>query len=254
MDKVFLTVVIPCYNEEANLRLGVLEKVYAYLETKKFSWEVLISDDGSTDKSREIVKKQISELKGFRLLENPHGGKPSALLYGTKNAKGDNILFADMDQSTPIRELDKLLLFVNKEKVGAVIGSRGLVRRNFPLYRKIGAIVFSTLRRSLILPEITDTQCGFKLFKAEVLKKYFPSLEIFRVSEKVTGWKVTSWDVEFLHMIKRKGYKIYEVTVVWNDEDVSKSKGGALQKYINESKEMFLQIIKVRLNELKGQY
>lgn len=251
---MFLTVVIPCFNEEANLKRNVLKEIQNYLKKKDFGWEVVVSDDGSTDRSREIIKKQIYGLDGFRLLENLHGGKPSALLHGIKSAKGSNILFADMDQSTPIRELDKLLPFVNQEKAGAVIGSRGLVRRNFPLYRKIGAIVFSTVRRSLILPEITDTQCGFKLFKAEVLKKYFPSLEIFRVSEKVTGWKVTSWDVEFLHMIKRKGYKIYEVTVEWNDEDVSKSKGGALQKYINESKEMFWQILKVRINDMRGKY
>lgn len=253
MERKYLTVIIPCYNEAANLKRGVLSEVSKYLKNKKFTWEVLISDDGSTDESISIIKKQLGNLSGFRLLENPHGGKPSALNYGITQSKGKYILFSDMDQSTPIAELDKLLLKVS-EKNNIVIGSRGLVRRDFPLYRKLGAIVFATVRRFLILPEITDTQCGFKLFDASALKKSFPKLEFFRNKERVSGWKVTSYDVELLHILKKMGCKIVEVPVLWNDRDSSKSKGGMIGRYIRESKEMFWQILRVRVNDWKGLY
>ncbi|HJX59032.1 hypothetical protein A2V61_04330 [Candidatus Woesebacteria bacterium RBG_19FT_COMBO_47_8] len=253
MQKIYLSLIIPCYNEQENLKRKVLGEIYKYLKGKSFSWEVIISDDGSTDESRAIIEKEISSYPGFRLLANPHGGKPSALSYGIKSAKGDYILFTDMDQSTPIGELEKLLPHI-KGGYAAIIGSRGLGRENFPLYRRAGAVVFSTIRRALILPEIADTQCGFKLFASDVLKKAFPRLEFFRTKQKAVGWKVTSFDVELLHIIKKMGQKIKEVTVLWNDRDISRGKGGGLSRYFRESKEMFSQIVRVKLNEMKGFY
>lgn len=250
---MFLTVIIPCYNEEENLRRDVLKQVYGYFKNKKFSWEVIISDDGSSDASRDIIKKAIKNLPGFKLQENPHGGKPSALLHGIHEAKGDYILITDMDQSTPIEEFEKLLPFCN-ENFAAVIGSRGIIRKNFPLYRKLGAIVFATFRRVLILPDITDTQCGFKLFNSEVLKKVFPKLDFFKRKSVSRGWTVTSFDVELLHLIEKSGGKIKEVTVKWHDKDVSKSKGGGLSRYFSESFEMVGQILRVKMNDIRGIY
>lgn len=249
----YLTVIIPCYNEEENLKRGVLSEVFNYLKGKDFDWEVIISDDGSTDKSREIVKTEIKKFKNFKLLENPHGGKPSALYYGIKKAEGNWVLFTDMDQSTPIGELDKLLPYADKD-YSAIIGSRGLSRKDFPVYRKLGAMVFATIRRFLILPEITDTQCGFKMFKNKVLKENFSKLEFFRTKEKVSGWSVTSWDVEFLHILKSRSYTIKEVVVDWKDRDVSKGKDLGLKKYVKESKEMFAQILRVKINDIRGMY
>lgn len=254
MKKIlYLSVIIPCYNEEENINRGVLFEIEKYLKTKSFSWEVIVSDDGSTDASRNIIKKNLNQLEGFRLLENSHGGKPSALMYGIKEAKGKYVLFCDVDQSTPISELDKLLPYLSRN-FEVVIGSRGLKRKDFPLYRKIGAAVFSTMRRSLILPEITDTQCGFKLFKTQPLKKAFPKLEFFKSQKEIKGWKVTSFDVELLHILKKMGCRIKEVEVLWKDRDISKSKGGSLQKYMSESKDMFWQILRVKHNDLKRLY
>ena len=250
---VYLSIIIPCYNEEENLKKGVLDNIYKFMKTKKFSWEVLISDDGSTDKSKEIVLKSIRDLQNFQCLENPHGGKPSALWYGIQKAQGKYVLFSDMDQSTPISELSKLLPFVNKG-IGAVIGSRGMTRKNFPIYRRFGAIVFMAFRKLLILPEINDTQCGFKLFRRIVLLKTFPKLEYFTREQKVKGWKVTSFDVELLHLISKLSYAIEEVPVVWEDSDSSISKGGGIGRYFKESKEMLLQILRVKLNDMRGLY
>lgn len=251
---MFLSVIVPCYNEEANLKRGVLDQIYDFLRKRDFTWEVLISDDGSTDKSVELVKSKIKDLKGFRLLENPHGGKPTALLYGIRAAKGEFILFTDMDQSTPISELDKLLRYTSGG-FDAIIGSRGFTRKNFPFYRRLGAVVFSTFRRAIILPEIADTQCGFKLFKRNVLSENFEKIEFFREKKEAHGWTVTSWDIELLHILKNKGYKIIEVPVVWHDRDIgAKGKGFGLRKYIKESREMLGEILRVKLNDLRGLY
>ena len=252
-NKIFLSVVIPCYNEAENIKSGVLEKVYNYLIKKDFSWEVIVSDDGSTDNSVSLLEERVKLLPGFFLVENRHGGKPSALLGGIGKARGNYILFTDMDQSTPISEVDKLIPYTERG-VEAVIGSRGVVRKDFPVYRKVGAVVFMIIRRVLILSELVDTQCGFKLFRADILKKVFPLLEFFRSKKERVGWVVTSYDVELLHLIKKAGGRIVEVPVVWKDEDRSKTKGSSLARYIKESKEMFFQILRVKLNDWKGMY
>ena len=253
MMGLFLTVIIPCYNEKENLQRGVLEVVDKFLESKKFSWEVLISDDGSTDASVSIVKKQIKVFPNFKLLENPHGGKPSALWYGIQKAKGKYVLFTDMDQSTPITQLDKLLLPLD-DGYNIVIGSRGFERKDFPLYRKLGSMVFAAFRKSMLLKSINDTQCGFKLFERTAVAKAFVKLEFFKVKARTKGWKVTSYDVELLHILEKMGEKIKEVEVSWKDEDVSTGKGGGGGRYFRESKEMLTQILRVKINDLKGEY
>lgn len=252
MQKPFLSVVITSYNEQANLDRGVLSQIHDYLKKQKYTWEIIINDDGSTDGSNLTIKNQISKFKNFKFVQGSHGGKPAGLANGLKHAKGEWVLFTDMDQSTPIKELDKLLPYT--KNYCTVIGSRGLERKDFSVYRQLGSIIFLTFRRLMILPEIKDTQCGFKLFHRKELEVAFPELEFFKVKQKTTGWKVTSYDVELLHILKKNGCNIKEVEVEWNDKDVSKSKGGGLSRYFKESKEMLVQILRVKMNDMKGLY
>jgi len=154
-----------------------------------------------------------------------------------------------MDQSTPIKELQKLMQFMTDYEV--VIGSRGLERKNFSILRKIGSAVFRNFRKMILLRKINDTQCGFKAFRREVAEKLFPKLQFFKETEKVKGWKVTSFDVELLFLAEKMGYKIKEVPVEWFDRDVSR---GKQRSYLKESKEMFEQILRVKINDLKGEY
>lgn len=249
MSEIYLSVVIPCYNESENLKRGVLDEVYDFLNKQKFTWEVIVSDDGSTDDSREIVQKQIKNKKGFRLVENVHGGKPSAVWGGIKNSVGEYVLFTDMDQSAPIHEVLNLQPFFKNYEV--VIGSRGGERENFSIVRKLGSTVFRLFRKSLMLRDIDDTQCGFKAFRSDAAKKIFPMLQFFKKEKVVKGWKVTSFDVELLFLAEKLGYKIKEVPVVWKDRDVAK---GKQKSYFKESKEMLMQIVRVKLNDIRGLY
>ncbi len=250
--ELYLSVVVPCYNEEGNLKRGVLDQMNDYLKKQKYAWEVLISDDGSTDNSLKLSSAFAKKHKGFRVLENKHGGKPWAVSCGVKEAKGKFILFTDIDQSTPITELAKLLSWTKKGYL-AVIGSRGLERKDFPLFRRVGAIVFALMRRALLLRDIKDTQCGFKLFEGKLVKKVFPHLDV--LGEMAKGWAVSSYDVELLHMVQSQGGKIKEVVLVWEDEDVSTSKGGNyLARYFKEAKKMAFQILQVKRNQYQGKY
>ncbi len=250
MKKPYLTVVIPCYNEEKNLERGVLLEVENYLQKQKYSSEVLISDDESSDKSLEIVSKFCQKYPRFKLLKNPHGGKPFAIRAGVQKAEGEIILTTDMDQSTPIDQLAKLLPCFKKD-FSVVIGSRGGGREGYSLIRKLGSATFCFIRQRLLLNHINDTQCGFKAYKSTVAKDLFSRLLIFKKVKKTKGWRVGAFDVELLFIAQKLGYRIAEVPVVWKDQDIAQ---GKQRKYFKESKEMLKEILRVKLNDLRGHY
>lgn len=247
-NKIFLSVIIPCYNEEKNLKRGVLDEVENYLQKQKFQSEVIISDDDSADNSRQFVKAYLKKHPRFRLLENKHAGKPFAVRSGIEKAQGEIVLFTDMDQSTPIKEFDKLLPFFQKG-FDVVIGSRGQKREGFSLLRLVGSNVFRIIRQRFLLKKIVDTQCGFKAFKNGVARDLFSRLLIFKEAKKTQGWKVGAFDVELLFIAQKKGYRIAEAVIDWEDKDLGKER-----KYFKESKEMLEEILRVKLNDLKKKY
>lgn len=253
MSKIFLSVVIPCYNEQQNLERGVLDEVTDYLSQQDYTYEIIISDDASSDKSRTLTKDFVKKHKHIRLLENPHGGKAWALRYGLFESRGEYTLFTDMDQSTPITELDKLLPAV-KEGSDVVIGSRGFTRKNFSPFRKLASASFGAFRRSILLPHIDDTQCGFKLVQTHMAKDIFNKMLIFKADAEAKGWTVAAWDVEFLFLAEKYGHPITETLVEWQDEDTSTGKNRSLFKFTHESIDMLKQILRVRLNDIRGYY
>jgi dolichyl-phosphate beta-glucosyltransferase len=248
-----ISIVIPCYNEEANIKRGVLDEVVCYLHSRPYDWELLIADDDSVDSSTALAESFAAQYENVRLLKLPHGGKPGAILGGIKEAKGDIIFFSDMDMSTPIEELEKLLPWFD-DGYDVVIGSRGLVREGFNLFRQFSSWAFRNIRRVLILPGIVDTQCGFKAFRAEVVKDIFPQLSFFSSQRDLSGWVVSAFDVELLFMAKKWGHKIKEVQVIWRDMDESTTKENMGKKFVSESLEMAREILTVIWNNIQGRY
>lgn len=251
-NKPDLSIIIPCYNEEENLKRNVLDEVAEYLKDKDFSYEVIISDDGSTDNSRQLVKEAIKDKPKFKLLANKHGGKPWAVWKGIENAQGEWILFTDMDQSTPLKELEKLQPWMKKD-YQVVIGSRGRKREGFSLIRKLGSGVFKGLRSLLLLPGIDDTQCGFKAVKRQAALEIFPELQFFQdIDKEVKGWRVSAFDIEMLFLADKKGYKIKEVEVEWLDRDAGQESKN--KSYLKESKQMAQEVFRVKINDLQNKY
>lgn len=248
-----ISIIIPCYNEENNIKRGVLSQVYDFLKKQKFKWEVIVCNDESTDNSLQLVKNFVSKHHRFQVLDLPHGGKPSAVWSGIQQAKYPIVLFTDMDQSTPLKEILKLLPFFD-QGYDVVIGSRGAVRSGASFIRKLMAKTFLLGRRIFLLGNIIDTQCGFKALKVDLAKKIFPELQFFKDKSDKKGWRVSAFDVELLFMAQKWGYKIKEVFVNWKDEDSSTTKGNDSARFKKESKQMLQEIIRVKRNDINGLY
>lgn len=248
MNKIFLSIVIPCYNEERNIRLGALENVAHFLNKKSYKWEVIIVDDGSTDESQALVQEFIVDHINFRLITIIHQGKAAAVTCGVDETRGSIILFTDLDQATPINQLDKLLPYFDKG-YDLVIGSRNSQRRGAPLLRLMMARGYMMLRNLILNLGINDTQCGFKAFTKRIANDVFPRLQVFNLNRKASGSTVTAgFDVELLYLAKIFGYKMIEVPVDWHYQET---------RHVNplkDSWESLLDLIKIRWNSMKGKY
>jgi dolichyl-phosphate beta-glucosyltransferase len=248
-----ISIIIPCYNEEANLKRGVLDEVESYLNNVNFKWEVLICNDKSTDNSLNLINNFVETRPKFRVLDLPKGGKAGAIWGGIQQSKYDIVLFTDMDQSTPLKELSKFLPYFEKN-YDLVIGSRGHHREGNTFTRKLGSKVFMFARNFLLKTNIIDTQCGFKAIKTKLAKEIFPQLAVIKNIQNREGWKVSAYDVEMLLIAQKMGKKIKEVEVEWKNEDTSTTKGDANARYIKESQEMAKEVWRIFVNNLKGAY
>lgn len=250
MHAIQLSVIIPCYDEMANLRKGVLDKVQHFLDKQKYAYEVIIVDDGSEDGSIAFIKQFVAESEHFKLVQNQHTGKGGAVTAGILKAKGEYILFTDMDQATPIEEVKNLLPYF-KEGYDIVIGSRGSHREGSPFSRRVVSWGSMVLRTFIIgLGDIKDTQCGFKMFRHEVAQNLFTKINAMHHGfKKISGSAVTAaFDMEFLFLAKKMGYSIKEVPVNWlyvESRRVSPMK---------DSIQGVLDLLQIKKNDLAGKY
>lgn len=250
MKDIYLSVVIPAFDEMANLQKGVLEKVNIYLDKCKFTSEVIIVDDGSRDGTVEFLKKFSKDFPRFRVIENPHTGKGGAVTTGVLSSVGKIVLFTDMDQATPIEEIDKLLPFFAKG-YDVVIGSRNSKRKGSPISRQIISRGFMLLRTTIVgLSGISDTQCGFKAFEKEAAHKIFQKIyDMHSGFKKISGSAVTAgFDIELLFIADRFGYSIKEVPVTWLYVETRRVSP------IKDSVDGVRDLIKIRQNALSGKY
>jgi dolichyl-phosphate beta-glucosyltransferase len=247
--KIFISIIIPAYNEEKNFEKGALVKIARYLKNFSYPYEVVLVDDGSDDKTASLIKDFIKNKKDWRLIKNPHQGKAAAVARGVKMAEGENILFTDFDQATPLAEVEKLLPFL-KKGYDIIIGSReveGAKREKEPFYRHLMGKVFNLIVQIFALPGIHDTQCGFKLFRAPVAKKLFLQLQIYKpeiIRTAFTG----AFDVELLYLAQKRGFKIAEVPVFWQHYPTNRINP------VRDSMRMFFDVLKIRLYDWLGKY
>ncbi len=250
MKPFLLSVVIPSYNEMANLQKGTLTKVLSYLSGQKYDFEIIVVDDGSTDGSRQYVGHFIKKHKKIKLIEGKHSGKAGAVTQGVLKAKGDYVLFTDMDQATPIEEIEKLLPQV-KKGYDVIIGSREGQRRGAPFTRKIMAKSMVILRSAIVgIPNIKDTQCGFKLFTKDAAKDIFKKVnKVHNGFKAIRGSSVTAgFDIELLYIAESKGYKIKEIPVTWLYVETRRVSP------IKDSIEGVFELFRIKKNILSGVY
>ncbi|MCX6731227.1 MAG: glycosyltransferase [Candidatus Roizmanbacteria bacterium] len=245
-----VSLIIPCYNEELNIQKGVLDKIGNYVHHVPSIKEVIISDDGSTDNTKELIKREyLTEYPLFRLLENEHKGKAQTLISAILSAKGDYVLFTDIDLATPIEEVEKMLMEIEKN-TDIVIGSRNNTRAGAPLTRKIMAVGFIFIRNFIIgLKNIKDTQCGFKAFRTEAAKKIISSLVVFKNTQGVEGSSVSAgFDLEFLFLATKLGYSITEIPVVWKHVETKNV------NFITDTLETLQDIFSIKYYDITGAY
>lgn len=246
-----ISVIIPSYNEEKNLRRGVLDMVGNYLKNLKVNYEVLVVDDGSSDNSIDLVKKYIKKNNSptgeFKIIENKHGGKAIAVLTGMEKAAGEIVLFTDMDQATPINQLDKFIPEFD-DGYDIVIGSRQ-GRKGAPVIRKLAAWGFSLLRGIILGLPFSDTQCGFKAFNKSSIEKIIPKIKKEWGVVHFKGGAVNAgFDVELLYLAKKYGFKIAEVGVEWNYVDTERV------QVVKDAFAAIYDMLRIRINDLKGNY
>lgn len=238
MPEPFLSIVIPAHNEERRLP-QTLEQVAVYVNKQAFAIEVLVVENGSQDATLKIAEDFAARQPAFRAIHEERPGKGRAVQKGMLAAVGQYRFFADTDFSMPVGEISRFIPPVVDAPVA--IGSReapGAVRYNEPSYRHVTGRVFNTLIRLLVLPNLQDTQCGFKMFRADAAMDLFPR-------QTLMGW---SFDVELLYIARRRGYPILEVPVPWYFNPESKI------NVLRDSWRMFIDLLAIRRNGRLGKY
>ncbi|HET8678314.1 MAG TPA: dolichyl-phosphate beta-glucosyltransferase [Blastocatellia bacterium] len=241
-----LSIIIPAYNEGKRIARS-LEEILRFISDRSQPSEVIVIDDGSTDRTGEIVEGFIERFASsgyeLRLLTNdPNRGKGASVRRGVAAARGEVILFTDADLSSPITEAPKLIDPIVEGRADVTFGSRALNRKLIgvrqSLVRDFGGRVFNLFMRAITGLKFKDTQCGFKAFRREGALPVFLAQRIERFG----------FDPEVLYIANKRGLRLLEVPVAWNHCEDSKV------SYFRDSIKMFTDLIYIRLNDLGGRY
>lgn len=214
-----LSLVVPAYNEENRL-LPSLQRIDEYLSTRPYASELVLVDDGSTDRTAELLRglrPTAPDRVQARLLSHDRNrGKGAAVRTGCLAAQGESVVFTDIDLAVPVEEIDRVL---ERLEAGAdvVVGTRlhpggEDMRSSQPLLRRLAGRLFVLVRRLVALPEHQDTQCPLKGFRRAAAQRLF-------AAQRLSGW---AFDVEVLYLANRWGLKVEELPVRWDHVEGSR--------------------------------
>jgi dolichyl-phosphate beta-glucosyltransferase len=240
MPTVDLSIVVPAYNEESRLP-RTLARIREYLRGSHPASEIIVIDDGSADRTAEIVRALQRDMPELRLLSNGENrGKGYSVRAGMLAARGEIALFTDADLSAPIEEAGKLLDGLASADVA--IGSRALDRRVIQVHqsrgRELAGILFNRMVRLATGLPFEDTQCGFKAFRMDRARIIFEQQTIVDFG----------FDPEILFLAQRHGLRIIEIPVLWAHDPRTKV------NMIRDSLRMFADLWQIRWNALAGRY
>ncbi len=235
------SIIIPAYNEGERIS-ATLDRVLEHLERQRWSAEILVVNDGSRDRTAELVRGYMSRHPCIRLLENPgNRGKGYSVRHGMTSASGALLLFTDADLSAPIHQADKLFQAL-RQGADVVIGSRwldpALQTTKQPLYRQLAGRIFNLLLRLILGLRFKDTQCGFKAFTRHAAGLIFSR-------QRIERW---GFDPEILFLARKLSLATREIPVEWAHDERSKISP------LRDGLRMFGEMLKVRWYSLSGKY
>lgn len=242
MPEPFYSIVIPAYNEAE--RIGAsLERILGYVAESRWSAEIIVVNDGSSDNTSQVVQEYSRRNPIIRALENPgNRGKGYSVRNGMLNASGQVLLFTDADLSSPIEEANKLFAVIESGEADVAIGSRylqsELQTRKQPLHRRMLGRAFNVALRTILGLSYVDTQCGFKAFNRKAVTTIFPNMKIER-------W---GFDPEILFLARRYGLRVAEVPVSWAHDHRSKISP------MRDGTRMLGELLRIRMNSVGGKY
>ena len=236
------SIIVPAYNEAERLGSSLV-RMLAYIAESKWAAEIIVVNDGSRDRTAEVVNEFACSNPIVRLIENPgNRGKGYSVRNGMLSAAGQFLLFTDADLSSPIDEAPKLFGVIESGEADVAIGSRylqsELQTRKQPIHRRMLGRMFNGALRLILGLSYADTQCGFKAFSRTAASTIFPSMKIER-------W---GFDPEILFLARRYGLRVAEVPVSWAHDHRSKINP------IRDGARMFGELMQVRINSATGKY
>ena len=235
-----LSIIIPSFNEEQRLP-DTLRKIAAYVRERRPDTEVIVVDDGSTDKTAAVARSYQARIPLLRVLSNgTNRGKGFSVRHGSLEARGNTVLFTDADLSSPIEEGEKLLagLVTHDVAIGSRAVDRSLIEAHQSPFRESAGIVFNRIVRIILRLPFVDTQCGFKAFRRERCRIIFEQQTIERFG----------FDPELLYLARHHGLSTIEVPVRWAHSPATKV------SMLKDSVQMFLDVFVIRWNALRGRY
>jgi len=246
-DAPLVSMIIPTYNEEKRI-IKTLQEIIQHIDEFPGPVEIIVVDDGSTDKTRELIYEFSSAIPCLKLIENCHSGKAYTLRTGFLSARGKYSVQVDADLSTPLSDINQLIDTVSNGYDIALGVREG--RHGAPSYRVLMSLIWRILVLSLLRGRFKDTQCGFKAYKTEAIQSILKSTILYTTPEtSLTSARVTAAsDIEILFLALKMKYQIASVPVEWRHANNSKLNA------ISDSLQAFIDLLKIHWYSFSGAY